>query len=122
MKYILIITLCFGLVSCGAGNNIPNINVGGVQISSSGVSVGDENGKISIGADGTVDMKSASGSVSIGGSGMTVSSGKDTVSVGADGVAIGTGMKISSTGVLDLSKDPEVQNIQKDIDKMFEDI
>lgn len=122
MKYLAIIPLCFGLVSCGTTDTLPNVSVGGVQVSSSGVSVGDENGSLSVGTDGTVNIQSDSGSMSVGSTGMTVTSGQDTVSVGQAGIAVGTGIKISSTGVVDISKDPEVQGIQEDIDRIFEDI
>lgn len=126
MKSLVILSVisfsALGLASCSISNplsknpeehTVSGIDTGGVQISASGVSVSSENGNVSIGADGNV---------SVGSAGVNVSSGNSRVSVGKDGVKVGTGIRIPVQETQTGTKDPEVEQITKEIDDLFSDI
>lgn len=90
MKYLFLSFFLLGLTSCSLpnpldkspdGNSIPNIDMGGVQISGSGVSVSGDDGNVSVDASGNMLINNASGSVSVGDDGMNVTSGSDAVTV-----------------------------------------
>ena len=56
----------------------------------------------------------------MGDGGMNMTNGDQTMTMSGGVVSVGTGIKIPVGGSSDM--DPEVENITKDIDKIFEDI
>lgn len=90
MKYIILSFLFLGITSCvtptpsnesSQTNSIPNIDVGGVQVSDSGVSVTNESGNVSIGANGALNVTNESGSISVQSTGTTMTSGSNTMTI-----------------------------------------
>lgn len=90
MKYIFFSFFLLGFTSCSLlnpldksseGNNISPIDMGGVQVSGSGVSVSSNDGDVSIGADGKILITNDSGSISTREDGTSVISGDNTVTV-----------------------------------------
>ncbi|MDD5197972.1 MAG: hypothetical protein PHN60_03890 [Candidatus Gracilibacteria bacterium] len=124
MKYIILSVLLFGLASCSLSNlsqesSEENTASGtsreGTQNSDSGAltSSGDING----------ESEDSSGSISEDASETgTVSSESGDIIRDEEDVRIGTGIEKGDKETNDVEKDPEVQSITEDIDKIFSDI
>lgn len=102
MKYIFLVFLLLGLSACSLSNpfnkdadTVPDASVERVQVSDSGAS----HSGSSISSDSGTSVSSESGSVSVG-----------------------TGAKTPVQNTDDMEKDPEVQSITDDLDKIFSDI
>ncbi|MDD5377002.1 MAG: hypothetical protein PHH16_02685 [Candidatus Gracilibacteria bacterium] len=129
MKYIFFSFLVLGLTSCSLSNPlrenpsknaVPAISVGEVQISDSGASV--SSGSVSVDVDSGVLVGSESGNISANEDGVNVVSRDNTGTIRKNGVSVGTGTKIPAPKTGDIEKDPEIQDITKDIDAIFSDI
>ena len=131
MKYMVVSFLFLGLVSCSLQNStgedmekwvIVNPNTKWVQFSDSGISVSNESGSVSVDSNGSVNVDGSSGDVSVPKDGNVSISWNSWITIGGTKILAGTGVKVSSIETVDMEKDPEVQKITDDIDKMFDDI
>ncbi len=134
MKYVVVSFLFLGLVSCSFPGQsdvvktdswavvVPNVDMGGVQFSDSGISVSTESGNVSVGSDGGLSVNNSSGGVSVSKDGNVSVSWNSWITIGGTKILAGTGVKVSSIETVDMEKDSEVQKITDDINKIFDDI
>ena len=134
MKYIVVSFLFLGLVSCSLPGQsdvvkidswavvVPNVEMGGVQFSDSGISVSNESGNVSVSKDGGINVNNSSGGISVSKDGNVSVSWNSWITIGGTKILAGTGVKVSSIETVDMEKDSEVQKITDDINKIFDDI
>lgn len=124
MKYIILSVLLFGFTSCSVSNPPSEISK---ENTASGTSLewiqDSTSGSLTTSGSENIDSSDNSGSTSeeareTG----TISSGSGETRRDEEDVRTGTGVGKWDTETDDMSKDPEVQNIQKDIDAIFSDI
>lgn len=124
MKYIILSVLLFGLASCSLSNLSQESSE---ENTASGTSrewtQNSDSGALTSSGDINGESEDSSGSISEDASETgTVSSESGDIIRDEEDVRIGTGIEKWDKETNDVEKDPEVQSITEDIDKIFSDI